>query len=152
MPQPRFLFLATSSAGLHAPSVAWRLVAGNNHALGRSAVAFDAMTDCRAAVDQLRERADVASVGLSPDSRPGRWGWQVTHLGQVLAVSSRVYERQREARYSLTQFLAAVPVATVVDTVALRPVPRELRRGAPPAQPAGGHEQSAARPAEEAAR
>lgn len=151
MPQPRFLFLATSPTG-SAASVAWRLVAGNNHCLGRGPAPFDDAADCREAVDQLRERADAASAGLSPDSRPGRWGWQVTHVGEVLAVSSRVYERQREARYSLTQFLAAVPVAAVVDTVTMRPTSRELRRRTLPLQAAGRHEAASARPAQEGAR
>jgi hypothetical protein len=135
--QPRFLFLTTSSGSV-GPSVVWRLVAGNNHALGRGPAPFAELESCMEAVTDLRERVHVASSGLSPDSRPGRWGWQVTHLDEVLAVSSRVYERQREARYSLEQFLIAVPVATEAPPVAVRTRSRDVRRSEPlPSQRSG---------------
>lgn len=126
MSQARFLFLSTQLSGDQ--QVAWRLLAGNNHDLGRSPVPLVDATAARLAVVRLREALPGATSGHAPDSRPGRWGWQLKDEGEVLAVSSRWYERQRESRYSLQQFLAAVPVATVTENVAVRPRSREVRR------------------------
>ena len=126
MSQARFLFLSTQLGG--AEQVAWRLVAGNNHDLGRSPVPLSDATAARLAVVGLREALPHLVSGHAPDSRPGRWGWQLKHEGEVLAVSSRWYERQRESRYSLQQFLAAVPVAALSEHVAVRPRSREVRR------------------------
>lgn len=126
--QPRFLFLATPADDGPSTTVSWRLLTGNNHVLGRSPVAHPDIELCRAAVDDLRHRLTGATTGLSPDSRPGRWGWQVVHGDDVLAVSSRQYERQRESRYNLELFLAAVPVAEISRTVAVRPRNRQLHR------------------------
>lgn len=127
MSQARFLFLSTQVGSDQC--VAWRLVAGNNHDLGRSPVPLADAAAARLAVDRLRDALPRATSGHAPDSRPGRWGWQLKHESEVLAVSSRWYERQRESRYSLQQFLAAVPVAAVTENVAVRPRSRELRRG-----------------------
>lgn len=132
MPQARFLLLSSPTAS--AWEITWRLVAGNNHDLGRSPRPFPDAESAREAIEQLRAALDGMTSGLSPDSRPGRWGWQLRQGTDVTAVSSRWYERQRESRYSLGQFVAAVPVAPLSPTVAVRPRARELRRVAVPRQ------------------
>jgi hypothetical protein len=82
----------------------------------------------REAVEELRLALPGLTSGLSPDSRPGRWGWVLRQGTDVAAVSSRWYERQRESRYSLQQFLAAAPLAPVSASVVVRSRAREVRR------------------------
>ena len=135
MSEPRFLFLevpaavaAGARAGVVGTRTAWRLVAGNNHVLGRGPEPLADLDACRAALARLQAELGRAAAGFSPDSRPGRWGWHVLLGREVLAVSSRWYERQRESRYSLEQFLLAAPVARISEHVAVRPRTREVRR------------------------
>jgi hypothetical protein len=127
----RFLLLYVSTPtpdGRTQDRVVWRLVAGNNHVLGRAPEPCDDVAACMTALARLQHELPSATTGLAPDSRPGRYGWRVTSGSQVLAVSSRWYERQRESRYSLQQFLAAAPTAPISPTVAARPRSREIRR------------------------
>lgn len=151
MAGPRFLFLATAGGapgtrGAPPAEFLWRLVAGNNHVLGRSPSMYRELADCRAAITRLVEGISRAVPAPSPASRPGRWSWELVLpvevtggdpggasnpaavTGTLLAVSARRYERQRECRYSLENFVAAVPVAVVVDKVAVRPRARLLLR------------------------
>jgi hypothetical protein len=133
---PRFLFLelpvvvttAGARAGRATTRTAWRLVAGNNHVLGRGPEPLADLDACRAALARLQAELGRVTTGPSPESRPGRWGWHVVLGREVLAVSSRWYERQRESLASLEQFLASVPVARMSETVAVRPRPREVGR------------------------
>lgn len=138
MSVPRFLFLATRRADERRDARAcsdflWRLVAGNNRLLGRSPGTYDREDLCREAVSRLVTDLAQAAPGQAPLSRPGNWSWQlalrfVDHPPLVLAVSARSYERQRESRFSLENFLAAVPIAAVAATVAVRPRTRQLLR------------------------
>jgi len=78
---------------------------------------------------------DQAVSNTGPTSRTGGWTWQLSLAfedgeadGQVAAVSARGYERQRECRHSLDNFLIAVPAADVVSRVAVRARTREVSR------------------------
>lgn len=138
MSVPRFLFLATGRPGGRRDAAAasdflWRLVAGNNRLLGRSPGTYESEALCRESVTRLIANLARASPGQAPLSRPGHWSWALT-LRTVeapplaLAVSARCYERQRESRFSLENFLAAAPIAVVASTVAVRPRSRLLVR------------------------
>lgn len=128
MPVPRYLLLGTPGPAVRAAGavrpvqdVLWRLVAGNNRALGRAARPLETVELCREAVAALaRELPDLRAV---PDlARPaGRWAWQLVRPdGVVAAVSGRAYERERDMWASLAQFVAAAPEAVVSATVAVR--------------------------------
>jgi len=124
----RFIFVGMSVpvAGRGGPpavvDVLWRLVAGNNHVLGRAPAPCADLASCRAQVEALVAALPTAQSVRSPQSRPGLWGWRLTDDdGDLLAVSSRHYERMRDCDHSLRQFVAAGQVATVSDAVAVRP-------------------------------
>lgn len=144
MPAARFLFGWTSSAelaesfshlpcgtdqGLAPTAVAWRLVAGNNHGLGRGPRSYVDLAACHAAIERLRsELADAELITTQAPGTSAAWGWRVQLAGENVAVSSRTYQRQRESRYSLEQFLAAVPLAEPSVTAIARPRHRVVRR------------------------
>ena len=157
MAQPRFLFVAgTTSAGWTWPPwlgdpdggqddptgswVAWRLTGSNNRELGRSARTFADLAACRADAERL---VDVCAdaVAVPTVSEPtSLWGWRLELAGRPIAVSGRLYSRQRECHYNLAQFRAAVPTAVLSEqiTVLTRPPGRREpgpgRRSGPPAQ------------------
>lgn len=146
----RFLFLAMASPGGGAARAGvefhWRLVGGNNHVLGRCPAAYRELELCQEAVARLVAGVDALSATVGPANRPGGWTWQLTGPGpvadvdagvaaevdsiddHVLAMSARSYERQRECRVSLDNFVAAAPAAVVVDKVTVRPRTREVTR------------------------
>ncbi|HVQ96339.1 MAG TPA: hypothetical protein VMU51_35300 [Mycobacteriales bacterium] len=148
MAQPRFLFVA--GAGPAAPGwahwpnetavagsvavdgswVAWRLAGGNNRELGRSAGVFADVATCREAALTLQQELSRARRVATVNDSTGLWGWRVELDAQPVAAAGRLYLRQRECQYSLTQFLAAVPAAKLTAHVVYlarepsRPEPR----------------------------
>lgn len=90
----------------------WRLLSGNNRELGRGASAHETELGCLAAITRSQIRAElcVTLVGARPT---GQWWWQLELDGERIAVAGRVYQRQRECRYNLGQFLLALPVARI---------------------------------------
>jgi hypothetical protein len=128
MAQPRFLFVAGVGSGrpgwAHWPDetaagsvaadgswVAWRLAGGNNRELGRSAVVYADVTACREAATTLQQELSRAKRVAAVNDSTGLWGWRVELDARPVAAAGRLYLRQRECQYSLTQFLAAVPAA-----------------------------------------
>ena len=149
MSLPRFLFLAMASPGPPAAKAGaefhWRLVGGNNHVLGRCPVAYRELELCHDALTRLVAGIDDLCTAVGPANRPGGWTWQLSGPGpgdgsgldvaaetladdHVLAVSARSYERQRECRVSLENFLAAAPAAAIVGKVTVRARTREVTR------------------------
>ena len=140
MSVPRFLFFArTPGSGRPRPegslpsgtTFLWRLVAGNNRLLGRSAGTYDDHQVCREAVGLLMEVVDDLVVTTAPGSGPGNWSWQLVLPSPdraVLVASAQSYERQRESRYSIENFRACVPLAVVSDALVVRPRSLELPR------------------------
>ena len=132
MSLPRFLFFArTPGAGRPRPdgslpvgtTFLWRLVAGNNRLLGRSAGTYDDHQTCREAVSLLIEVVDGLVVTVAPGSGPGNWSWRLVLPSPdraVLVASAQSYERQRESRYSIENFRACVPLAVVSDALVVR--------------------------------
>ena len=126
----RFLFtsrVVPASAG-GGSGVAWRLLGGNNHELGRSAAAFDTFDACVEAVHDVRAHLDVLEPDVvTPDHGPHR-GWQLRLGEEVVAVSARWYRRERECARGLEQFLSVAPVAEVGHVLGAPPPRRELLR------------------------
>lgn len=111
--------------------IGWRLIGANNRELGRSAVTFDSLDVCRAAVVQLRERIDQARVLFAMADATGTWIWRLGFGGTEVAVSGRTYQRQRECQHSLSLFLLAVPLASVNESIPHRPRLRGLQLPGP---------------------
>lgn len=90
--------------------VSWRLLGANNRELGRGAAVYATETGCLGVISRVQTwvTACVPSVIVRPS---GQWCWQLRLDGETVAVSWRVYHRQRECRYNLGQFLSILPEA-----------------------------------------
>jgi len=95
---------------------AWRLLGGNNRELGRSAEVHPSAATCRDAAAQVRTRIAALTSVLATDARQGQWRWRLDDTEATLAVSSRLYLRQRECTYNLAQFVAGAAVAELWGT------------------------------------
>jgi hypothetical protein len=128
MAPPRYLFTArvVPSADGADPRIAWRLVGGNNHELGRSFDTFGDLDACVAAVRVLQQRVNDVEAEVTASGT--QWGWVLRLDGEAVAVSCRWYRRVRESQYNLVQFLAVAPSAGLTDGVGSQPVRRELLR------------------------
>lgn len=105
-------------------SAGWRLLGGNNRELGRSARAFPAESFF-AEVERLQSLADQLSLVVTP-TPTGKWFWAANDHGARVAVSSRIYGRQREARYNAEQFLRALPLAIPARAMERRSMARSV--------------------------
>lgn len=92
---------------------AWRLLLSNNRDVGRSAVIFATRGECLAHIHFARELAGMATLTYPRTGR--RWAWVLGYARATLAVSSRVYELERECRYAASLFLGGVAGAAVPD-------------------------------------
>lgn len=113
---PRFMLVGSGSG----PAVTgrpagfgWRLVGGNNHELGRSAAQAATVEDCRADVLRLKDDVGALMGRLRRGTAPSAWLWVAEFDGIPAAVGGRAYQRQRECRYALDHFLAAIPLADI---------------------------------------
>lgn len=104
----------------------WRLLGGNNRELGRSAQAFP-VDSFLEEIERLQSMADHLSLVVTP-TPTGKWFWAASNRGTRMAVSSRVYGRQREARYNAEQFLRALPLAVPVRAMELRTILRPAQQ------------------------
>jgi hypothetical protein len=113
---PRFMLVGGGSG----PTVTrrpagfgWRLVGGNNHELGRSVAPTATVEDCRAGVLRLKDGVEALTGRVRRGTAEAAWVWVVELDGVPAAVSGRAYQRQRECRYALNHFLAAIPLAGI---------------------------------------
>lgn len=136
MSQPRYLFVPAevlnspsperrvswraAQGGSSANGVAWRLLGGNNHELGRSVPAYPSLSVAIEAVQALQLNLAQASTSLAPSTVTSRWGWRMLLGDTAIAASGRWYQREREARYNLEQFIAAAPTANIVASLGSR--------------------------------
>ena len=134
--QPRYLFVPAevlsapsperrvswraAQGGNSANGVAWRLLGGNNHELGRSIPAYGSLDEAIHAVAQLRAKLDDAVASVAPSAVTSRWGWRLTIDSVDVAASGRWYQREREARYNLEQFRISAPEAQVASALGSR--------------------------------
>lgn len=131
MQQSRFVFLsmptqASDQEDGAAEEVLWMLVSPNNRQLGRGDEGFQTYAECWAAVARLRDEHRRADAVALTDEFTGQWAWRLDLDDRTVAVSSRSYLRARECSYNLERFMAAVPLAEVVEGT------RVVRRGRHP--------------------
>lgn len=103
--------------------VTWRVVAGNNRPLGRSAMEFATLPECVAAATRLHHEIGWAESSVMFDVAEGHWRWAVALGGDSVAESAHAYKRRFECARSLEHFIAAAQHAT--------PEPDALRRLGP---------------------
>jgi hypothetical protein len=103
--------------------VSWRVVAGNNRPLGRSATLFPSLAECVDAATLLHREIGRADSSVLFDVADGHWRWTVALGGQSVAMSAHAYKRRIECIRSLEQFIAAAAGAA--------PEPDGLRRLGP---------------------
>jgi hypothetical protein len=96
---------------------AWRLLATNHRELARSALVFADVDECLTSIRAiLGEPGDIA---LEPGPL-GMWGWRYDVDGRAVAVSGRLYHRQRECSYNAESFCDALTSPIVAPDDALR--------------------------------
>lgn len=84
---------------------AWRMLASNHREVARSAAVFADVDDCLVAIRaMLADRGDIA---LEPGP-VGMWGWRYDVDARAVAVSGRLYHRQRECGYNAESFCEAL--------------------------------------------
>jgi hypothetical protein len=109
-----------AQGGNSANGVAWRLLGGNNHELGRSIPAYRSLEEAIAAVADLRASLEDCAAFVAPSAVTSRWGWRLVTNNVDVAASGRWYQREREARYNLEQFMLAAPQAQVTSSLGSR--------------------------------
>jgi hypothetical protein len=111
----------------HGLRVAWRLMAGNNRPLGRSAVAYYSLRDAVEAARYVAARAnDLRGLTFIDDPR-GVWRWRATIGGTPVAAAVVHYARRLDCERALRQFADAVSNAST-EPEDLRPLgPSALR-------------------------
>ena len=101
------LFARTADA-----PVRWRLLSGNNREAGRSAMSYPDAETARIAVKEFQIIVDE----LQPTVRrttSNEWAWQLSHLGQLVAVSGRGFDRLIRCEQGLAQFLTNIRQAEI---------------------------------------
>ncbi len=112
----RFLFVSntTPPTSRHdgerttAIQVAWRVIAANNHPLGRSGAIFGSYAAAVGDAVQVKLDVEQGQFTSSTEGTLGQWTWQLVTAGRVAAESIRDYKRPGECSRSLEQFRAAV--------------------------------------------
>jgi hypothetical protein len=104
--------------------VHWRLLSANNRDSGQSGSGYPDVEACRGAIGTLLGLLAVLrpSYTLTSDHR---WHWTLAHSDEVLARSSRSFDRRLRCVAASQWFLQAAPSATVRTTlrVARAPLP-----------------------------
>lgn len=115
---PRFIFLTDQALArpsrqqsTGASHVAWRLLAANNRAMGRSARTFDSIEACFESAIELHRRIQLANYVTSYSHASSRWNWAVQLDADVFAVNAHLYQRRIECIRGVRQFLEAVAAA-----------------------------------------
>lgn len=129
---PRFLLLTivgvpgvgSEGESLGAQGIGWRLLGPNNRELGRSARVLGSLDDCREQFRLLHDGIGDAVTSCERGSLGLGWWWRLTVKGAPIARAGRLFQRERECQYSVTQFVAAVPVAVVKWPSSVEALPR----------------------------
>jgi hypothetical protein len=111
MPSARFQLFTRRHA-----TVEWRLISANNWELGRCPSARPDRASCLADVLHLQTRLDGGEEEIVPGPRGG-WRWRLLVDGDVVAISSRSFQRRVECEATLRQFRKVAAMASVVPTV-----------------------------------
>jgi hypothetical protein len=106
---------------------AWRVVAANNHSLGRSGSSFE--SHAAALADATIVRAGIAGQTFNAvvEGTLGHWMWRVGDRHQAVAVGTREYSRRSECLRSADQFLTVVRAADPTVAVLMPLGPQALQ-------------------------
>ena len=107
---------AAGAAVLRATGFAWRFLSANNCSLARSVRICPDVASCLAAIRTLQDNLPRA-IGETARSGNGQWVWRVRVAGEVVAITTRTYQRQVRARLRCDSFWELV-----AETVASAPV------------------------------
>ena len=97
--------------------VGWRTLGANNRDLGRAASAASGIEQSCESVHLLQGAFAQTTSRLVREAGVG-WVWRIQLDDELVVVSSRSYQRQRECGYSLEQFGAVFPTAEVLAPAA----------------------------------
>ncbi len=86
---------------------AWRFMSANNRSLARSAQTCPDVGSCLAAIRTLQEGLPNA-VGETARNGSGQWIWRVRLAEEVVATTTRTYQRHVRARLMCDSFLELV--------------------------------------------
>jgi hypothetical protein len=109
------------------PSVRWRLLAANNRDSGQSAVSYPDADACRAGLAGFLDALGELEPHLV--SIAGQvWQWRLALGDQVLAQSSRSFDRRLRCEAACDWFVRMAPVAAIGTTlrVALARIPDDV--------------------------
>ena len=95
--------------------VRWRLRAGNNRELGRSALLFDDAVAAMAGIDLLRHRLEGLVVEM--ECGIAGWSWRLIDGAVALAVSAGPVDRRGRAVAGASRFREGAALAPVSTTV-----------------------------------
>lgn len=115
VPAARYVHLPTPpesgpNAGVAVPRAtgfAWRFMSANNRSLARSAQTCPDVESCLAAIRILQEGLPRA-VGETSRNGNGQWVWRVRLAGEVVATTTRTYQRHVRAQLMCDSFLELV--------------------------------------------
>lgn len=93
--------------------VGWRTLGANNRELGRAASAASGIEQSCESVRLLQGSFAQTTSRIVREAGVG-WVWRILLDDELVVVSSRSYQRQRECGYSLEQFSAVFPTAEVL--------------------------------------
>lgn len=98
------------------PTVHWRLLAANNRDSGQSAVGYADVDACRAGLAGLLDALGELQPHLV--SIAGQlWRWRLALGDQVLAQSSRTFDRRLRCEAACDWFIRMAPVAAIGTTL-----------------------------------
>ncbi|HKR48695.1 MAG TPA: hypothetical protein VJT72_03775 [Pseudonocardiaceae bacterium] len=107
---------AVSLVARRAPGFCWRFMSANNRSLARSAQTFADVESCLAAIRILQENLPRA-VGETARNGNGQWVWRIRLADEIVATTTRTYQRQVRARLMCDLFLALVTETVGSDPV-----------------------------------
>ena len=107
VPAPREPGADAGVAEPRATGFAWRFMSANNRSLARSAQTCPDVESCLAAIRILQEGLPHA-VGETSRNGNGQWVWRVRVDDEVVATTTRTYQRHVRARLMCDSFLELV--------------------------------------------
>ncbi len=124
VPAARYVHVSTPpelgpNAGFAVPRAtgfAWRFMSANNRSLARSAKTAPDVESCLAAIRMLQDGLPQA-VGETARNGNGQWVWRVRVADEIVATTTRTYQRHVRARLMCDSFLELV-----AETARLAPV------------------------------
>ncbi|MFD0519435.1 hypothetical protein [Paractinoplanes durhamensis] len=90
--------------------LSWRLLATNNRDLGRAPATYVDAETCRDAVRWLQKNIDDLRVSIHRAS-PSSWSWRIAAGDDVVALSSRDYQRRIQAEQAASIVVELIPDA-----------------------------------------